>query len=338
MTNPDCETVALCGKYFDKEHLHKLMPCWVGFFELQTTRFKSHTYIENYNVKHSKGVNSHADSDDVSVRDTWLWDKWEIPGSLYGVSYPMSSKVSLMKYLFVLEMDNTLNKIMGIGLIRNKLSKNQNIVIYKNSKNAKNNNYIYKSKYHVQLINPYVCFKLLGIGEDECQHELSRHKSSKVAKQCRQRQYSAVDSDGDGGDGNEKVDISKNERTNSEGVNQRKGTSLYEDYVGETLVRILEDFVEPSIFYGKTHLKRGGSFTGLPRRLPHHDRLLRLIIDLFVEVNPNRFVEDFLAKQVDHFEEVMRDMGKPVEYTETKSKVMVSDTEPMMSVSLSSSS
>jgi hypothetical protein len=331
MANLGRETTVPCGKYFDKEYLHKLMPCWVGFFEIHTTRFKSHTYIENYNVKHNKGsCDGGCGGDDAR----WLWGNYKIPGSLYGVSYPMSSKVSLMKYIFVLEMDNTLNKIMGIGFIRNKLTKNQNIVIYKGSENAKNNNYIYKSKYHVQLINPYVCFKLLGIGEDECKHELSRHKSNKVAKQCRQKQYNMVDEDEDGdGDMDEGGNGSNRRR------NQRKSASLYEDYVSETLVRILEDFVEPSIFYGKTHLKRGGSFTGLPRRIPHHDRLLRLIIDLFVEVNPNRFVEDFLAKQVDRFEEVMKDMDRPIEYTETTLKAVVHDMDTtIVSASLSSSS
>ena len=48
-------------------------------------------------------------------------------------------------------MNNTINKIVGIGMIKNFKSKNQDIQIYND---ASLNNHIYTSSFHVQLIDP----------------------------------------------------------------------------------------------------------------------------------------------------------------------------------------
>ena len=97
-------------------------------FDLYTTRFNSSTYHEMSRFKENNEM-------DDSV-------------SLYGVSYAMPASVPQNKCLFVLEMNNTTNQIMGIGLIKNALAKNQELEIYSTTKN---NAYIYKSNFHVQL-------------------------------------------------------------------------------------------------------------------------------------------------------------------------------------------
>ena len=96
-------------------------------FDLYTTRFNSSTYHELTRYKENHDLN---------------------PASLYGVSYAMPASVSQSKCLFVLEMNNTTNQIMGIGLIKNALAKNQDLTIYSTEKN---NAYIYKSNFHVEL-------------------------------------------------------------------------------------------------------------------------------------------------------------------------------------------
>jgi hypothetical protein len=54
------------------------------------------------------------------------------------------------KMLFILDMNNTTNKVVGIGLVLNHLSKDQSINIYEN---PSYNNCVYKSKYYIQLID-----------------------------------------------------------------------------------------------------------------------------------------------------------------------------------------
>ena len=99
-----------------------------SLFDIYTTRFDSYTYLENFRYKNNMDFN----------------------GSLYGTTLKLPSKVSLEKYVFVLDMNNTINKIMGIGLIKNIISKEQNIKIYKNQAF---NNFIYKSNYYLPLID-----------------------------------------------------------------------------------------------------------------------------------------------------------------------------------------
>lgn len=110
--------------YYDKYNIinHRV--------DVLSTRFTSNTYLELYRYKHQKEIENNA---------------------LYGVKTPMGQNIDIHKYLFVLEMNNTINKIVGIGMIKNFKSKNQDIQIYNDSSL---NNHIYTSSFHVQLIDP----------------------------------------------------------------------------------------------------------------------------------------------------------------------------------------
>ena len=102
----------------------------ISKFNVITTRFKTETYIQLYRYKEENNI---------------------INNSLYGVNTHMTNQIDRNNYLFVLEMNNTVNKIMGVGLIKNNLANNQQHIIY-NYDNF--NKYIYKSSYHIQLIEP----------------------------------------------------------------------------------------------------------------------------------------------------------------------------------------
>tara|TARA_Y100000389_G_scaffold167729_1_gene173032 strand:- start:49 stop:717 length:669 start_codon:yes stop_codon:yes gene_type:complete len=95
-------------------------------FDIYTTRFNNLTYNENKKLK-----------------KTLSWN-----GCLYGVDKLQQHCNN--KALFVLDMNNEMNKIMSIGLITCNISKNQDIEIYSN---CKYNNYIYKGKYYIQIYN-----------------------------------------------------------------------------------------------------------------------------------------------------------------------------------------
>lgn len=104
-------------------------------FDILSTRFSTHTYLELYRYKGNHQA------------------KYQ-NNSLYCVKTIMAREIIKMnKYLFVLEMNNTINKIMGIGMIRSNLSKEQNLNIYSD---LEFNKYVYRSLYHVQLIEPTI--------------------------------------------------------------------------------------------------------------------------------------------------------------------------------------
>lgn len=104
-------------------------------FDIISTRFTSYTYLELYRYK--------------NLRE----EKYK-HNSLYSVKSIMGRDIiKINNYLFVFEMNNTINKIMGIGLIKSNLSKDQTINIYSN---PEFNKYVYRSLYHVQLIEPSV--------------------------------------------------------------------------------------------------------------------------------------------------------------------------------------
>lgn len=90
-------------------------------FLIGTVRFNNKTYIENLKWKQRKGYN----------------------GCAYGLDKPLSNKIPSGKYIYIVEMNNEINKIMGIGKIKN-------IIIHSNRSRMYNedrlNNYIYKSK------------------------------------------------------------------------------------------------------------------------------------------------------------------------------------------------
>lgn len=96
-------------------------------FDIYTTRFDNITYEENIEFKKKNSIEG---------------------GCIYGVDKLQTHNMN--KVLFILEMNNDKNKIMGIGIIICSLSSNQDINIY--SKNQYNN-YIYKGNYYIKIFN-----------------------------------------------------------------------------------------------------------------------------------------------------------------------------------------
>jgi hypothetical protein len=92
-----------------------------------------------------------------------------IKGCIYGSPQEMSPKIMYDSIVFVVEMNNTQNKIEGIGLIRNKPYTDKYYIIY--NKQREYNRYIYKSDYYIDSetlmrYNPtlveelnYICFR-----------------------------------------------------------------------------------------------------------------------------------------------------------------------------------
>ena len=111
--------LSMCKKYNSFDKLYSL-------FDIYTTRYNSYTYLQNKRYK----------------------ENLDFCGSLYSTTLELPKNTSFYKYLFVLDMNNTTNKIMGIGLIKNKLALDQTMSIYDN---PLFNNYIYKSKYYISL-------------------------------------------------------------------------------------------------------------------------------------------------------------------------------------------
>ena len=83
--------------------------------------------------------------------DTWSQNqefriKNNLKGCVYGAPRQISPRVSLNSLLFVIEMNNSTNKVEGISLIKNFIQVDKQYPIYQ----AKNyNRYIYKSEYRI---------------------------------------------------------------------------------------------------------------------------------------------------------------------------------------------
>ena len=90
----------------------------------------------------------------VSTRftnDTWeenikYREKINCIGCIYGSPVEMSPKILFDSFVFVIEMNNTINKIQGIGLIKNISYCDK---YYKIHNDANYNRYIFKSKYYL---------------------------------------------------------------------------------------------------------------------------------------------------------------------------------------------
>jgi hypothetical protein len=120
-------------KYINECHLNT--DCEIErVYEIYTTRFTSDTYYQN--MRHKQNIG---------------WD-----GALYSTMLTFPANVP-DKLLFILDMNNTTNKIMGIGLVRNVLAQDQSPDLYLN---PAFNNYIYKSAYYIPLAEIY------GHGDD----------------------------------------------------------------------------------------------------------------------------------------------------------------------------
>ena len=84
--------------------------------------------------------------------ETWkeqcIWkNSRQYSGAIYNTPTKISSKILPNTILFVIEMNNSLNKIEGIGLIKNYLNLQKKIKIYKDENY---NRYTYKSKYRIE--------------------------------------------------------------------------------------------------------------------------------------------------------------------------------------------
>lgn len=122
----------LFKKYLHNKFMKHINECFLDpqceidrVYDIYTTRFTSDTYYQNMRYKQNIDWN----------------------GSLYStmLTFPVNTPDRL---LFILDMNNTTNKIVSIGLVQNALAKDQSPNIYSN---PAFNNHIYKSAYHISL-------------------------------------------------------------------------------------------------------------------------------------------------------------------------------------------
>lgn len=162
--------------------------------DIYTTRFNNNTYAEIVRYKENKNIK----------------------GTLYSTTRKFPMNASTDKYLFILEMNNDVNRIMGIGFLKNYLSKDQSLIVYKN---PVYNNYIYKSMFHIQFVD----------------HNLD-----------------------------------------------------WLPYIEDTSKDFIINEFEKKIFYGKSNLKRGNSFSRFPIKKMNKEHL-KFLCSLFITLNPNNF-------------------------------------------------
>ena len=96
---------------------------------LGTTRFNDDTYKENLNWR----------------------DKHNHAGCVYAVNKKIADSITPNILIYVLEMNNSKNKIMGIGLIRNNYDKRQKIRVYNSDLNY--NRFVYHSNKRIDCKN-----------------------------------------------------------------------------------------------------------------------------------------------------------------------------------------
>ena len=93
-------------------------------FHIGTVRFTNKTYTENLEWKTRK---NHK-------------------GCIYGLDTKITDSVNKGEYIFVMEMNNDKNKIMGIGLIKNVTMPSYRSRIYEDEIY---NKFVYKGKNHI---------------------------------------------------------------------------------------------------------------------------------------------------------------------------------------------
>jgi hypothetical protein len=107
-----------------------------------TSRFNTDTWNEN--CAYRKKIYDY-EHDVERVNETYFGTK-----CIYGSPQKITEKIGNNELVFVVEMNNTTNKIEGIGLIRNHvLDKKDNNFYYRLYKNGNYNRYVYKSAYHL---------------------------------------------------------------------------------------------------------------------------------------------------------------------------------------------
>ena len=72
--------------------------------------------------------------------------KHNYEGCIYGAPHMLSNKILVDSLVFVVEMNNSLNRIEGIGLMRNNIRLDKYMSVY-NDGNF--NRYVYKGNYHI---------------------------------------------------------------------------------------------------------------------------------------------------------------------------------------------
>ena len=98
---------------------------------LATTRFNNKTWQENRAF-----LEKATNNGDLPVKTKCL----------YNCSIPIASTIPIFANLFVLEMNNEINQIMGIGLLKNQSPEYNKYPIYSD---AKYNQYAYQGTYHI---------------------------------------------------------------------------------------------------------------------------------------------------------------------------------------------
>ena len=91
---------------------------------IATSRFNNETWEQNYDYR----------------------QKTSHKGCIYGAPLQISSKVQSQQLVFVVEMNNSSNKIEGIGLVRNIYQTDKYHKVYPN---GNYNRYVYKSDYRL---------------------------------------------------------------------------------------------------------------------------------------------------------------------------------------------
>lgn len=130
----DIDVDTLFDSYLGGDQVKRILKTYTYFealfqrFDIYTTRFTSETYEENRAYKQNK------------------LDGFK--GSLYSTTLPFPVNASLSKYFFVLDMNNTTNKLMGIGFVKNILAKEQNIRVHRRQGFNLN---IFKSDFYISL-------------------------------------------------------------------------------------------------------------------------------------------------------------------------------------------
>ena len=93
-------------------------------FLIGTVRFNNATYLENLKWKQRK---NHK-------------------GCAYGLNKPIAQSVPKGKYIYIIEMNNDINKIMGIGKIKNQVIHTNRSRMYKEERL---NQFVYKSRHFI---------------------------------------------------------------------------------------------------------------------------------------------------------------------------------------------
>ena len=83
--------------------------------------------------------------------ETWLQNRrycgsHDIVGCLYGTPRRIKETCRINSLVFVLEMNNTRNQVMGVGLIRNTVLADKYYCVYKD---GNYNRYVYRGKYRL---------------------------------------------------------------------------------------------------------------------------------------------------------------------------------------------